>query len=374
MSNVPPQPLNIPDPERPVQFSTRQITIMDAEVDTLIRVRRARQAFSVTGAGLTVAVLDTGLRTSHVDFSGKVRAQRNFTGDNGGDPNDASDRHGHGTNVAGIVVANGIHLGIAPGGGVVPLKVLGNSGGGSFNAIDDALQWVIDNHALFNITVANLSLSNSGNSDDDSSFSGFRTKSLISTLRALNIPVVAAAGNDYFRFQREGMGFPAILREAVSVGAVYDANEGPFQYLSGAEAFSSGPNRITPFSQRLHENTNPQTRTDIFAPGAPVTSSGIDTDVGESIQQGTSQASPVTAGVILLMQEFYMRTTGTMPSVDLLVDCLRRGGVVTNDGDDEDDNVQNTGKDFLRVDALSSLEAVRRHLQSELLLTKAAFR
>lgn len=69
-----------------------------------------------------------------------------------------------------------------------------------------------------------------------------------------------------------------------------------------------------------------------------------------------------------------LRTTGRMPTVDTLVTCLRNGGVLTNDGDDEDDNVPHTGKNFLRVDALSALEAVRRHLQNELLRTRTAFR
>lgn len=366
-------PRHIPNPEPPAQFKTKQIRILDAEVDTLIRVRRARQTFSVSGTGLTVAVLDTGLRTTHVDFAGRVRAQHNFTGDNGGDGNDAADGNGHGTNVGGIIVANGNHVGIAPNAGIVPLKVLSNSGGGSFDAVDNALQWVLDNRTTFSITAVSLSLGDQSNQTDDTPHGDSDTRRLIRELRDLNVPVVVAAGNEYFRFGQQGMGFPAILRETISVSAVYDANEGGFTY-GGAEAFSTGANRITPFAQRLHEDVNSFTRTDIFAPGAPVTSSGNETDVGESVQQGTSQATPVTTGVVLLMQEFFFRTTGRMPTVDTLVTCLRNGGVLTNDGDDEDDNVPHTGKDFLRVDALSALEAVRRHLQNELLRTRTAFR
>ncbi len=159
--------------------------------------------------------------------------------------------------------------------------------------------------------------------------------------------VVIAAGNDYFSHQsRQGMGFPAIIRECVSVGAVYDAVEGGFRYGSGAVANSSRPGQITPFSQRLHESVNPDTYTDIFAPGAPVTSSGINGPHGESVQHGTSQATPVTAGLILLMQEFYWRATGELPTVDDLILWLRRGGVTIHDGDDEDDNVEHTKLGF----------------------------
>jgi hypothetical protein len=64
-----------------------------------------------------------------------VAAQRNFTTDNGGDVNNATDGQGHSTNVGGIIAANAIHKDIATGGGIVPLKVLPNNGFGNFNAV-----------------------------------------------------------------------------------------------------------------------------------------------------------------------------------------------------------------------------------------------
>jgi hypothetical protein len=143
---------------------------------------------------------------------------------------------------------------------------------------------------------------------------------------------------------------------------VYDAAEGGFRYGSGAEARSTRAGQITPFSQRLHPKVNRHTYTDIFAPGAPVTSSGIQGEHGESTQHGTSQATPVTAGVILLLQHFYMRVKNELPPVSQVISWLRRGGVEIFDGDDEDDNVQHTKLNYLRVDALSALDAVRRHL------------
>ena len=164
------------------------------------------------------------------------------------------------------------------------------------------------------------------------------------------------------------MSYPAILRECISVGAVYDAAEGGFSYGSGATAHSSRPGQITPFSQRLHKSINRLTQTDIFAPGAPVTSSGINGPNGESVQHGTSQATPVTVGVILLMQEFYRRLTGELPEVGDLLAWLIRGGVPIIDGDDEDDNVQHTNLSFVRLDALSALDATRRAIQKKMLL------
>ena len=157
------------------------------------------------------------------------------------------------------------------------------------------------------------------------------------------------------------MGYPAIIRETVSVGAVYDSDIGPVAYVSGAEAFTTGPDRITPFSQRLSDIVNADCRTDIFA-GAPVTSSGIGNDHGESVESGTSQASPVTAGCILLMQQFYMQEKGTLPSVDDLEKWLRLGAVQHQDGSNEDDDVKHTGNKFPRVDAQNTLVTLKRQL------------
>ncbi|MDX9736284.1 MAG: S8 family serine peptidase [Thermoanaerobaculia bacterium] len=360
-------------PPRPIQFEKKQIVLLDAEVDSLIRTLKARKAFGVSGAALAAAVLDTGLRVTHRDFAGRVPARRNFTTDYGADPNDVSDGQGHGTNVAGIIAAGDLHVGIAPGASIVPLKVLTNQGGGTFQWVLDALDWILNDPENHGISVVSMSLGDSSNDADDGVHSMDPIRDRVLRLRALRIPVVVAAGNDYFKFKAEGMGFPAILTETISVGAVYDANEGPFSYQSGAEAYSTAADRLTPFSQRLHESTNTRTRTDIFAPGAPVTSSGIDSDEGESVQQGTSQATPVVTGVILLMQEFFKRTAGVLPPVDLLVECLRNGAVRVHDGDDEDDNVPHTQKEFLRVDAFGALEAVRRKLQHHLLSTQKAF-
>ena len=64
------------------------------------------------------------------------------------------------------------------------------------------------------------------------------------------------------------MAYPAILRNTVSVGAVYAADYGPRAYGSGRIVAShTGPDVITPYTQRLHESVNPACRTDLFAPG-----------------------------------------------------------------------------------------------------------
>ena len=336
-----------------------------SQVRPLIRVEEAWTRFNVRGRELTVAVLDTGLRSAHIDFAGRIPAQANFTSDNGANKSDASDGDGHGTNVGGIIVADGDHRGIAPAAKIIPVKVLPNEGGAPFSLIRDGLQWVVDNRETHNITVVNLSLGDSENYTSDN-FADDDIRKLIKKLREQRVAVVASAGNDYFTHSsRQGMGYPGIFRETVSVGAVFDANEGGFTYGSGASCTSSEADQITPFSQRLHGSFNSALRTDIFAPGAPVTSTGILNDRGESIQHGTSQAAPVTSGVILLMQEFCLRERKELPTVDELEEFLRRGAVRIIDEAGDVDNVDNTGESFLRIDALGAIQAIQNQMERD---------
>lgn len=168
------------------------------------------------------------------------------------------------------------------------------------------------------------------------------------------------------------MSYPEIFRECVSVGAVYDSDVGAMAYGDGSKAFETGEDRITPFSQRLHPSVSPDCYTRIFAPGAPIRSSGLPTDTtdnGESVQDGTSQATPVIAGVLVLMQELYKRRTGRMPDVADLVDWLRRSGASIFDGDDENDNVTNSNLSYRRVDALAALDLMDRQIETHRLKT-----
>jgi subtilisin family serine protease len=331
--------------------------IMLVQSGSLIRADLARATFGVDGSGLTVAVLDTGLRTSHVDFAGRVLAQANFTADNAGDPANAWDGQGHGTNVAGIVCAGALHTGIAPGASVVAVKVLDNSGSGSWTNVANGLQWVIDHRAAYHITVVNMSLGGGHYSAPPADT--YSIQSRIQTLRSAGVAVCISAGNSFYTSgSTQGMGYPAICPQSVSAGAVYDTSMGRVSYVSGAIAYTTAADRITPFSERLHESVGGAARTDIFGPGAALTSSGYSSDTGESTMHGTSQASPVTAGACLLYQQHYLNVTGSLPSVDTIEKAFRDTAVIINDGDDEDDNVVNTGLNYPRVDVYAALDTI----------------
>lgn len=109
---------------------------------------------SVTGAGVGVAVIDSGVAVVP-ELKGRVVFAKDFTGTG------TRDLHGHGTHVAGIIAAGGRQgdtTGVAPGAHIVSLKVLDAEGKGDAASVIEAIDFAIANQARFNIRVINLSL------------------------------------------------------------------------------------------------------------------------------------------------------------------------------------------------------------------------
>ncbi len=104
-------------------------------------IKADRSAYD--GAGVVVAVLDTGIDAAHPAFRGVALARKNFCGG----PDDAPDTDGHGTHCAGIIFGRevgGLRIGVAPGVERALIgKVLDDRGGGDSIAIFDAMHWAI---------------------------------------------------------------------------------------------------------------------------------------------------------------------------------------------------------------------------------------
>lgn len=259
----------------------------------------------LTGAGVTAAVLDSGVDTDHPDLSDDLVAERCFCDDSGAGccPNgsttqsgaeSAEDDNGHGTNVAGIITSGGT---IAPRGGapdveIVAIKVLDS--GGYFCCSSDivaALDWIINNRP--DVDIVNMSLGTfdlfTGDCDNATSDTiAFATA--INTLRANGVLSFASSGNDG---SGTHMPAPACVANAISVGAVWDANVGA-QTILGCTDDTTAADQVTCFS-------NSNSTTDVFAPGAPTTSTGL--SGGSSTYYGTSQASPLAAACAALLLE-----------------------------------------------------------------------
>jgi len=114
----------------------------------------------LSGRGVSVAVIDSGIDTSHSAFlKNRVIATRDFIG------GDGMDGFGHGTHVAGIVAGQrGVlaetqaYRGIASGAQLVNLRVLGDDGAGVASDVIEAIDWAIDHRKAYNIRIINLSL------------------------------------------------------------------------------------------------------------------------------------------------------------------------------------------------------------------------
>jgi serine protease AprX len=113
----------------------------------------------LTGRGVTVALIDSGVDPNHWALRGKVAATVDFTG------GDGVDRFGHGTHVAAIIAGRGgksadtrIYRGVAPNASLINLRVLGADGTGSAADVIDAIGWAVDHQRAYNIRVINLSL------------------------------------------------------------------------------------------------------------------------------------------------------------------------------------------------------------------------
>jgi len=113
---------------------------------TVIESRTAN-ANGIDGAGVVIAIVDTGVDDSHPDLVGKVIRAKSFVSGE-----DSVDRNGHGTHVAGIVAgtgaaSNGMNIGIAPGANLINAKVLDASGSGYTSGIIEGMGWAVEEGA-----------------------------------------------------------------------------------------------------------------------------------------------------------------------------------------------------------------------------------
>ncbi|MFE9019499.1 S8 family peptidase [Streptomyces sp. NPDC007808] len=207
------------------------------------------------GAGVTVYVIDTGIRVSHKDFGGRAHHGWDFVGDD----RTAGDGNGHGTHVAGTIA--GRQYGVAKKAQVVAVRVLDDAGGGTTADVIAGIDWVT-RHAK-KPAVANVSLGGPRNAQLDAA---------VRNSIASGVTYTVAAGNDGLP---AGLSSPAAVEEAVTVGAT--------DRKDTRAAFSN-------FGRSL----------DLFAPGAAITSASYASDTGRATYSGTSMASPHAAGAAAL--------------------------------------------------------------------------
>ncbi len=213
-------------------------------------------AYPNGGAGVTVYVIDTGIRTTHGEFGGRA-----VWGTNTVDSTN-SDCNGHGTHVAGTV--GGKTYGVAKAVKLVAVKVLDCQGSGTFSAVAAGVDWVTAHHTS-GPAVASMSLTGEGSD-----------------------PAAETA-----------------VRHSIADGITYTIASGN----SGADACDYTPARVTEAitvnattrTDARAAYSNYGTCTDIFAPGDAITSTWNTSNTATRLSSGTSMATPHVAGAAAII-------------------------------------------------------------------------
>ena len=259
-----------------------------------------RERLQISGAGVTIAVLDTGIHP-HEDLTTPGNRIVGFHDVINGESAPYDD-NGHGTHCAGDAAGNGAmsngkYIGPAPEASLVGVKVLDAAGAGSLSSIIQGIEWCVDYKDIHGIDILSLSL---GAPAQDS----FRLDPLSLAVEEAwhsGLIVCAAAGNS--GPTPSTIGTPAINPFVITVGAADDRDTIERSDDEIAEYSSRGPT--------IDQFVKP----DIYAPGTNIISllapgSTTETELADQIigehyvqMSGTSMATPICAGVIALMLE-----------------------------------------------------------------------
>ncbi|SBT92874.1 Serine protease, subtilisin family [Streptomyces sp. DI166] len=203
------------------------------------------------GSGVTVYVIDTGVRITHSQISG--RASYGYDAVDG--DTTASDGNGHGTHVATTIA--GSTYGVAKKAKIVAVRVLNNSGSGTTAGVIAGIDWVTANHS--GPSVANMSLGGGASTSLDTA---------VANSIASGVTYAVAAGNSSANASSYS---PARVAAAITVGATTSTD---------ARASYSNYGSVL----------------DIFAPGSSITAGWHTSDSATNTISGTSMATPHVAG------------------------------------------------------------------------------
>ncbi|MBO0603739.1 S8 family peptidase [Sporosarcina sp. E16_3] len=219
------------------------------------------------GKGITVAILDTGCDSSHPDLQNQIIGGRNFTDDDGSNPDIFLDYNGHGTHVAGTIAAQqndkGV-VGVAPEASLLIVKVLNRKGSGQYGWIIAGIHYAIEQK----VDIISMSL---GGPTDMPELHEAIKKAL-----ATNILVVCAAGNEGDGDDStDEFAYPGCYNEVISVGAI-NLERSPSDF------------------------TNSHNEIDLVAPGEKILSTYLNGKF--ATLSGTSMAAPHVSGALALIK------------------------------------------------------------------------
>jgi len=260
--------------------------------------------YGYTGEGISIAIIDTGIDPLHVglnDFDDdpttndpKVVAfydALDDSGDDGSGETEPYDDQGHGSHCAGISAGTGAvdenpmggddskpYRGVAPDAWLVGVKVLDSGGSGSFAEVMRGMEWTIDNKIKYNIRAASMSLGGVWLVELTQEQEE-RITHLANEMVAAGISLMIAAGNSA---GYGTIGTPGAAKDVITVGATEDSKD-------LAVYSSKGP---------THEG---QIKPNVAAIGSAVMSVEANSGNGYASYSGTSMATPMVAGMAVLL-------------------------------------------------------------------------
>ena len=263
----------------------------------------------ITGRGVTIAVLDSGLwQDPSQNYGGRILASIDVT--NGGSRPVSGDAYGHGTHVASIAAGGSQNVSlaynsIAPNAGLVIVKAFDGQGGGRYTDVIAGLNWVVANRSRYNIRVLNLSF---GAQPESYYWDDPVNQAVMAAWRA-GIVVVAAAGNE--GPDAMTIDVPGNVPYVITTGALSD-NYTPY---------NGSDDRLASFSS-AGPTFEGFVKPEMVAPGGHIAASmprnsylaNIDPGSMSSGAQlftmsGTSMSAAVTTGVVALMLQSHPTLT-----------------------------------------------------------------
>ena len=239
--------------------------------------------YSSNGANTKIFVVDTGIRSTHTEFAGRVLSGYTAISDGQG----TNDCNGHGTHVSGIVA--GSTTGVAKGAQLIPVRVLDCTGSGTTSGVIAGLDWIANNYSSGTPAVVNMSLGGGASSTLDSAINNLISRGAI---------VVVAAGN------------------------------------SSADACLSSPSRVGPAitvaastsTDGFASYSNYGSCVDIISPGSSIYSSWNTADSSYTTLSGTSMATPFVTGYVATVLSLGYQTPS---SISTLLKSAATGNVIT---------------------------------------------